>query len=147
MKNTIKGRRKTRELVVQFLFQTDFNPEPIEQASLDFWSDKKISNKEKKFADKLIEGVLDKKKELDNLLSEHAKNWDSDRLGSVDRTVMRIAVFEMLYCDEVPSVVAINEAVHFAKDLSSLQSGRFVNGVLDSVGKKLNNLKKNQKSS
>ena len=58
-------------------------------------------------------------------------------MGAVDRNVMRFALYEMLHCDETPPVVAINEAVHFAKDLSSSQSGRFVNGVLDQICKEL----------
>ena len=73
------------------------------------------------------------REEIDAILASYAKNWSTDRLASVDRTVMRLALYEMLYCDEVPPVVAINEAVHFAKDLSSFQSGRFVNGVLDRI--------------
>ena len=62
------------------------------------------------------------------------ENWSSDRLGAVDRNVMRFALYEMLHCDETPPVVA---TVHFAKDLSSSQSGRFVNGVLDQICKEL----------
>ena len=81
----------------------------------------------------MINGVLDKKDELDKILSNYTNNWKTERLGSVDLIVMRIALFEILHCDDVPPIVAINEAVHFANDLSSYQSGKFVNGVLDSI--------------
>ncbi|MEA2068850.1 MAG: transcription antitermination factor NusB, partial [Verrucomicrobiota bacterium] len=67
----------------------------------------------------------------------YATRWNSDRMGAVDRTVMRVALFEMLYREDVPPVVSINEAVHLAKDFSSLQSGRFVNGVLDRIRKEI----------
>ena len=133
MKNSIIGRRKTRELVVQFLFQNEFNPMPVNKAFSYFWDENKIIEKEKTFAEKLINGVLDKKDELDKMLSNYTNNWKTERLGSVDLIVMRIALFEILYCDDVPPIVAINEAVHFANDLSSFQSGKFVNGVLDSI--------------
>ena len=133
MKNSIIGRRKTRELVVQFLFQNEFNPMPVNKAFSYFWDENKIIEKEKTFAKKLINGVLDKKDELDKILSNYTNNWKTERLGSVDLVVMRIALFEILYCDDVPPIVAINEAVHFANDLSSFQSGKFVNGVLDSI--------------
>ena len=133
MKNSIIGRSKTRELVVQFLFQNEFNPMPVNKAFSYFWDENKIIEKEKTFAEKLINGVLDKKDELDKILSNYTNNWKTERLGSVDLIVMRIALFEILYCDDVPPIVAINEAVHFANDLSSFQSGKFVNGVLDSI--------------
>ena len=133
MKNSIIGRRKTRELVVQFLFQNEFNPMPVNKAFSYFWDENKIIEKEKTFAEKLINGVLDKKDELDKILSNYTNNWKTERLGSVDLIVMRIALFEILHCDDVPPIVAINEAVHFANDLSSYQSGKFVNGVLDSI--------------
>lgn len=127
------GRRQTREWVMQFLFQLDFNPEPIDIALQDFWEDKNPAERELRYAEEIIKGVVQHKDELDAKLSEYAKKWDSDRMGAVDRTVMRVALYEMLYREDVPPVVSINEAVHFAKDFSSFQSGRFVNGVLDRI--------------
>jgi N utilization substance protein B len=137
MKKKINGRRETREWIMQFLFQLDFNPEPIDVALKDFWEEKNPSDREKQDAEEVIKGVVQRKDELDERLSQYAKRWTSDRMGSVDRTVMRVALFEMLYREDVPPVVSINEAVHFAKDFSSFQSGRFVNGVLDRIRKEL----------
>mgnify|MGYP003572251395 CR=1 FL=1 len=99
----------------------------------DFWQEKEPSTNEKTYAEEIIKGVVQRKEELDDRLSKYAKRWDSERMGAVDRTVMRVALFEMLYREDVPPVVSINEAVHFAKDFSSFQSGRFVNGVLDRI--------------
>jgi N utilization substance protein B len=129
----VKGRRETREWIIQFLFQLDFNPEPVDIALHDFWEEKDPSESEKTYAEEIIKGVVQHKQELDDRLSRYAKRWDSERMGAVDRTVMRIALFEMLYREDIPPVVSINEAVHFAKDFSSFQSGRFVNGVLDRI--------------
>lgn len=136
-KKKVNGRRETREWIVQFLFQLDFNPEPIDTALCDFWEEKSPIEREKKYAEEIIKGVVQRKAELDEYLSKYATRWNSDRMGAVDRTVMRVALFEMLYRDDVPPVVSINEAVHFAKDFSSFQSGRFVNGVLDRIRKEL----------
>jgi len=136
-KKKVNGRRETREWIIQFLFQLDFNSTPIDVALKDFWEDKEPIEREKTYAEEIIKGVVQRKDELDDRLSQYAKRWDSERMGAVDRTVMRVALFEMLYRDDVPPVVSINEAVHFAKDFSSFQSGRFVNGVLDRIRKEL----------
>ncbi len=136
-KKKINGRRATREWIIQFLFQLDFNATPIDIALKDFWEGKEPIDREKNYAEEIIKGVVQRKDELDDRLSQYAKRWDSERMGAVDRTVMRVALFEMLYRDDVPPVVSINEAVHFAKDFSSFQSGRFVNGVLDRIRKEL----------
>ena len=148
MKNSpIKGRRQTREWIIQFLFQQDFNPEPIPDALVLFWESKTIAESERLFAEKVIRGVISNKSDLDEKLSKYAKNWSSDRLAAVDRNIMRFALYEMLHCDEIPPIVAINEAVHFAKDLSSSQSGRFVNGVLDQICKELDRPARTQNKS
>ena len=136
-KKKTNGRRATREWIIQFLFQLDFNPEPIDIALKDFWDEKDPIEREKTYAEEIIKGVVQRKDELDDRLSQYAKRWDSERMVAVDRTVMRVALFEMLYREDVPPVVSINEAVHFAKDFSSFQSGRFVNGVLDRIRKEL----------
>jgi len=136
-KKKVNGRRATREWIIQFLFQMDFNPEAMDVALKDFWEDKAPAEREKTYAEEIIKGVVQYKDELDDRLSQYAKNWDSERMGAVDRTVMRVALFEMLYREDVPPVVSINEAVHFAKDFSSFKSGRFVNGVLDRIRKDL----------
>ena len=136
-KKKVSGRRETREWIMQFLFQLDFNPEPVDIALKDFWEGKDPNEREKTYAEEVIKGVVQHKDELDDRLSQYAKRWDSERMGAVDRTVMRVALFEMLYRDDVPPVVSINEAVHFAKDFSSFQSGRFVNGVLDRIRREL----------
>ena len=136
-KKKINGRRQTREWIIQFLFQLDFNATPIDVALKDFWDGKEPSEREKTYAEEIIKGVVQRKDELDDRLSQYAKRWDSERMGAVDRTVMRVALFEMLHRDDVPPVVSINEAVHFAKDFSSFQSGRFVNGVLDRIRKEI----------
>jgi N utilization substance protein B len=125
------GRHEARQWAVQFLFQRDFNTGEIESALEDFWQDKKTGSKARLFAEELIQGVESKKDELDGLIRKYAEHWDIRRMGAVDRNVMRVALYEMIYRPDIPPVVSINEAVEIAKDLSGVESGKFVNGILD----------------
>ena len=85
------------------------------------------------FARILVEGVVDKREELDALISEAADNWRIERMAVLDRNIMRIAVFELLYIDDIPPKVSINEAIELAKRYGNAESGQFVNGVLDRI--------------
>ena len=131
------GRHEARQYAVQFLFQRDFNRYDIEQAFVDFWSGKDLADEQRLFAEQLIHGVEGKRDEPDGLLKQHAEHWDLHRMGGVDRNVMRVAIFEMLHCLDIPPVVSINEAVDIAKSLSGTESGKFVNGILDHIAKSL----------
>jgi transcription antitermination protein NusB len=135
----ITGRRQAREWVVQFLFQTEFNPGDLDEALNDFWNDeeKKPLERDRKYVNEVICGVLDQQVKIDRTLKRYTDNWDVDRLGALDRTVLRVAVYEMLFRDDVPPVVSINEAIEIAKAYSGQKSARFVNGVLDRIQKEL----------
>ena len=85
------------------------------------------------FAEPLVRGVIEHRPEIDGRLKDVIKNWEIHRLAAVDRNVLRLAIFEMLYRDDIPPVVSINEAVDIAKKFSTEDSGRFVNGVLDKI--------------
>ena len=151
-------RREARERAVQFLFQHDLNPpEDLEAALNHFWdSQRAAAIAEEKgmatwgqpialppptadeaavrlFAEPLIRGALDHRDEADALIKKHAQNWDLHRMAAVDRNVLRLAIYEMLYRDDIPPVVSINEAVDIAKKFSTQDSGKFVNGILDKV--------------
>jgi N utilization substance protein B len=150
-------RREARERAVQFLFQHDLNPpENLDAALEHFWhaqrvaahvDDKKATWGERielppptadeaalrLFADPLIRGTIEHRDECDTIIKKHAKNWDLHRIATVDRNIMRLAIFEMLHRDDIPPVVSINEAVDIAKKFSTQDSGKFVNGILDKV--------------
>jgi len=85
------------------------------------------------FADPLICGTLEHRNDLDDIIKKHAKNWDLHRMAAVDRNILRLALYEMHYRDDIPPVVSINEAVDIAKKFSTQDSGKFVNGILDKV--------------
>ena len=85
------------------------------------------------FAEPLIRGTVEHLAEIDGKIKQYARNWDLHRMAAVDRNVLRLAIYEMLYRDDIPPVVSINEAVDIAKRFSTDESGRFVNGILDKV--------------
>ena len=155
-------RREARERAVQFLFQYDLNPpEQLDPAIEQFWESQRgaaIAEEKGKatwgqpvavpppttedaavrlFADPLIRGALEHREEADSLIRKYCKNWDLPRIAAVDRNILRLAIFEMLHRDDIPPVVSINEAVDIAKRFSTQDSGKFVNGILDSVKSEL----------
>jgi N utilization substance protein B len=135
----VTGRRQAREWVVQFLFQTEFNPEELDQALDDFWNDEEKAplDRDRNYVNEVIHGVIEQQKKIDRSIKRYTDNWDVDRLGVLDRIVLRVAVYEMLFRDDVPPVVSINEAIEIAKAFSGQKSARFVNGVLDRIQKEL----------
>ncbi|MFH0907569.1 MAG: transcription antitermination factor NusB [bacterium] len=129
------GRHEARLMAVQFLFQVDFNGGELPEALVEFWSGRKAGPKLRAFMEELVHGVLTNKPAIDEQLQRYAANWEIKRMGGVDRNVMRVALFEMMHRDDIPPVVSINEAVNIAKELSTEESGKFVNGILDRARK------------
>ena len=151
-------RREARERAVQFLFQHDLNPpEDLDRALGEFRDGQRAAAiadekgaahwgqeielppptaeeaETQLFADPLIRGVLEKRDAIDEKIKSHAKNWEFHRIAAVDRNIMRLAIYEMLYREDIPPVVSINEAVDIAKKFSTQDSGKFVNGILDKI--------------
>jgi len=123
-------RREGREAAIQFLFQCDLNPG--EKPSLqDFWQLRTATKKIQEFGAELIAGILSNQPAIDAQIKKYVANYDLDRIAAVDRNILRVAIYEMLFCRDVPPVVSINEAIEIAKRFGSEESGRFVNGVLD----------------
>ena len=126
------GRHLARQWAVQFLYQLDFNePDEMQEDLLLFWEQAKPSAKMRAFAEERINAILKHQADLDQRLEGYAANWDLDRINAVDRNVLRLALYELFIRDDVPPVVVVNEAIELAKELSSDESGKFVNGVLD----------------
>ncbi len=126
------SRHQARERALQILFQYDIHGKP------GLWLDEfrnqcKATDEIKTFAEKLVQGVLDHKKELDELIGRYATNWKVSRMQVVDRNILRIGAYELLWLDEVPAKVTVNEAIELAKDFGDDEAARFVNGILDKV--------------
>ena len=126
------SRRELREQVFKLLFRIEFNEEDEmpEQMALFFEEKEPIEDSVKEEISRKYTGILEKKEELDTMLNEKAAGWTVSRMGKVDLTIMRLALYEMLYDDTVPVSVAINEAVGLAKKFGQTDSSSFVNGVL-----------------
>ena len=127
-------RRKSRELVLQMLFQSDMGKQTPDLVRSTFWAERSnVEEDVRGFADDLFRVAIDKMPEIDGLIGKHTQHWRMERMATVDRNVLRLAIYEMLYRDDIPPVVSINEAIELAKTFGGSESGRFVNGILDRV--------------
>ncbi len=130
------NRRKAREYALQMLFQSEFTGE---KKGITYPEDFLPAAKEKedirKFVEDLVTGTIRNIGEIDRVIQETAENWDLSRMAAVDRNILRLAIFEILYRNDIPSAVTINEALEIAKKYSSLESAPFINGLLDKVAK------------
>ena len=128
------NRRKSRELAMQALFYMDMNPNGSKETALErFCTNFTLSKKARPFFLKLVNGVLQTKSELDSIIEKFSDHWKIGRMACVDRNILRIAVYELLYCGDIPSKVSINEAVDIGKRFGTEESGAFINGILDSI--------------
>ena len=126
-------RRQARELAMQALFYMDIRKDASEE-TLEYFCDCFCpSKKSRPFFRKLVNGVLGKKGQIDALVERFSQNWNISRMSCVDRNVMRIAIYEMLFCDDIPPKVSINEAVDIGKKFGTQESGAFINGIMDSI--------------
>ncbi len=126
------SRHQARERALQILFQYDIHGKPgvwLEE----FWKPLKDSEDTKIFAEQLVKGVLERKIELDRVIGRYATNWTVSRMQVVDRNILRLGAYELLWVDEVPAKVAVNEAIELAKDFGDEEAAKFVNGVLDKI--------------
>ncbi len=125
-------RTRGREIALQVLYQTEQNPGPAPEEVRRFVDRRLLGDRRLvEFAEGLIEGVHANRPKIDALISDVAENWRLDRMAAIDRNILRLGAYEMLFCPEVPAKVAINEALELAKRYSTAQSSRFVNGILD----------------
>jgi len=127
-------RHQSRSAVIGLLYAHDIGNPEVQQFSEDLLEEKKIRNKQREFALGLYNGVLEHLETIDNEIKAHLKDWDFERLDHVDKSILRLGTYELLYTD-LDRAVIINEAVELAKELGSDQSPKFVNGVLDAIEK------------
>ena len=132
------GKRRTaRELALQFLYGWYIRGGDLDEALAGFDGLKQKSEDVSQYACELIRGPIETKKELDQLIGRYCTNWNLERIALVDRSVLRIALYEMIHRNDIPPIVAINEAVDIAKKYSTAESGGFVNGILDRIRRDL----------
>lgn len=133
----MQGRRKAREVALQVLYGLNFVNLDVEKAQDLFWGNFVAPKAAREFAAQLISGAWQHREELDALIAGCSDNWSLSRMSKVDISILRLAVFEFLYCDDIPPKVSINEAVDLGKMFGSENSGSFINGILDALKLKL----------
>jgi len=131
-------RRKSRELTLQFFYGRDLQERPPAEETLDqeveeFYTCFKSDQKAQLYAEKLINGISSHQEEIDNALADCSHHWRVERMALVDRNILRIAAYEVLYSKDVPATVAINEALEIAKRYAEPESISFINGILDNL--------------
>ena len=126
-------RRRAREIALQVLYQLDLDPGDPKKVLALHWENFQPSEQAREFCARLVEGVLQNSRDIDRLIEEHSENWTLKRMAVVDRNILRLAVFELRYCPDIPFKVTLNEAVELAKKFGTDDSGAFTNGILDKV--------------
>jgi transcription antitermination factor NusB len=131
----MRKRSQAREFALQILYQIDITRENIDQVWDGFWfaCDEEVEDAVKNFTRELVKGVGDNLAAIDHKISHYAKNWELERMAVVDRNILRLAAYEILFRSDIPPKVSINEAVELAKKYSDVQAGKFVNGILDKI--------------
>jgi transcription antitermination factor NusB len=132
----MRKRTKAREYVLQMLYQVDITQGNWQEILENFCASADrpdLSGELKDFSAQLLEGVVGHLQEIDTKISKYAANWQMERMAFVDRNIMRLGCFELLFRADIPPKVAINEAVELAKKYSGLDSGKFVNAILDQI--------------
>ena len=139
----MQKRRQAREIALQVLYGLDVAERDVDEAIRLFWgifelssepeSEIVFSDKVKSFAAHLIHGAWDHRHTIDALISGSSEHWSLGRMSRVDRCILRMAIYELLYCDDIPPKVSLNEAIDLGKTYGSESSGSFINGILDAL--------------
>ncbi|HEB36891.1 hypothetical protein LCGC14_0613780 [marine sediment metagenome] len=135
-------RRKARENTLLILFRLEFENEQIEKTLDQYWKSKKVSEEIKEYSTWLVNGVISDQAKIDNIIQKVSEHWRISRMALVDRNILRMAVFELLYEEKIAPAIVINEAIEITKKYSGEEAATFVNGILDAVRKDLKDIKK-----
>jgi transcription antitermination protein NusB len=127
------ARRKAREMAMQALFFMDERRDFSEAMFVRFCANFAPKSEVRPYFQRLVQGVLRHRTDLDALIERFSENWSLNRMSGVDRNLMRIAVFELVCCRDIPAKVSINEAVDIGKKFGTEESGAFINGIVDSI--------------
>lgn len=129
----MRNRTKAREIAIQALFQMEMRGPDIERELQSFYREQAITSDVMDFAAMLIKGCWSKTKEIDEKIIDISANWDLHRMPVMDKCILRLSVYELLYEKDIPPKVSINEAIELAKKFSTENSATFVNGILDKI--------------
>lgn len=128
-------RRRAREHALQGLYMYEVGKAPVKDIVEFEWIDGEIPDEVRSFAAELIEGTVSSLEKIDALIRDYSKNWKPERLSVIDKSILRLAIYEMIYITDIPTVVTINESIELGKTFGGENSGQFINGILDAVKK------------
>lgn len=131
----MRKRTRSRECALQILYQIDITKSRFSGTLSDYLMDREVSGEIRNYCEKLVEGTLTNLGNIDSAIIRYATNWQLNRMAVVDRNILRLATYELLYLEDIPPKVAINEAVELAKKFGDNDSSKFVNGVLDKISR------------
>lgn len=126
-------RRRSREFALQVLYQLEITKQGALQAMVQLRENFSPGEEEDEFTKRIVLGVTEHRQEIDRLIEERSENWRLNRMTIIDRNILRIAIFELLYCGDIPPKVTLNEAIDLGKRYGSEESGSFINGILDRI--------------
>ena len=132
----MRKRTRAREFALQVLYQIDLTHDNYADALNSFWQahdEDEVVTEIKDFTEELVSGAVVNLSDIDDMISKYATNWQLERMAVIDRNILRMGCFELLFCDDIPPKVSINEAVELAKRYSGLEAGKFVNAILDKI--------------
>jgi len=130
-------RTQSREIALQVLYQIDMSEGTTEGTFNLFWENFTPPDDLREFSRKIVSGVCQHEEEIDVIIEHYSEHWRLKRMTIVDRNILRLAIFELMFCDDIPPKVVLNEAVELGKKFGSDKSGSFVNGILDKVAHRI----------
>jgi len=133
----MRKRTFARECALKILYRIEISRESADSSLSDFWSKTagSITKEPYDFAEALVKGTCGNLAAIDGIISKYTDNWNISRMAVVDKNIIRMSTYEMLYRDDIPPNVSINEAIELAKKYGDVDSGKFVNGILDKIKK------------
>lgn len=129
----MRKRTQAREIALQLLYKQDIDPDSVDTLLSSFWETKDVPAEVQEYTERLVRGTVTHLGEIDSVLSKYTEHWELPRMAVVDRNILRFSTYELLYLEDIPPKVVINEAVNIAKKFSQEESGKFVNGILDKI--------------
>ncbi|GAE87657.1 transcription antitermination factor NusB [Acetivibrio straminisolvens] len=129
------GRRASREIAMKLLYQLEIQKDSKEEQVNNTLEQYDLNDNDREYILDIVKGVFDHKEEIDRAIEKYSKGWKLSRISKVDLAILRLAVYEICYREDIPFTVSINEAVELAKNYSGEESGSFINGILGKVAK------------
>ena len=138
-------RRKAREETLRILYRLEFDSKSLVETVDQYWENKKAHRATREYSTWLVNGIISHQKKIDTFIQQASEHWRISRMALIDRNIIRIAAFELLYEEKIAPAIIINEAIEIAKMYSGDEAATFVNGILDAIRKNLKNIKKSLK--